>query len=101
MSFTSVSALGLEIADTVMGETFTMRGRQYHGIIDDVVASEMFAAGGSIPSEPISVTMKLQTFTPALTNGERITARSRNYTVRQVSRDEVSITLICESVAKR
>lgn len=101
MSFTSVCAAGLQVASDVMGEAFTMRGKTFTGIIDDVVASEMFAAGGAIPSEPISITMKLQTFTPALTNGERVTARSRNYTVRQVSRDEVSITLICEHTSKR
>lgn len=101
MSFTTICAQGLKVASEVMGESFTMRGKTFTGIIDDVVASEMFAAGGAIPSEPISVTMKLQPFKPELTNGERITARGRNYTVRQIARDEISITLICESVAKR
>lgn len=101
MSFTTVCAQGLRVANAVMGESFTLRGSTYTGIIDDVVASEMFAAGGAIPSEPISVTFKLQTFTPAITNGERITCRGRNYTVRQVTKDEVSITLIAEHTAKR
>jgi hypothetical protein len=84
-----------------MGENFTLRNVTRRGIIDDVTASEMFAAGGAIPSEPISVTFKTATFSPDLTPGERITARSKNYTVRQVTRDEISITLVCEHTAKR
>lgn len=84
-----------------MGESFTLRNVTRRGIIDDVVFSETFAAGGAIPSEPISITFKLATFSPSLTPGERVTARGRNYTVRQVSRDEISITLVCEHTAKR
>lgn len=84
-----------------MGESFTLRGNAYNGIIDDVVASEHFAAGGAIPSEPIAVTFKLIEFSPALTNGESITCRGRDYTVRQVTKDEVSITLIAEHKSKR
>ena len=86
---------------SLLGESITLRGDTYRAVIDDVVASEMFAAGGAIPSEPIAITIKTQTFTPELNLGERVTARERNYTVRQITRDEISITLICEHTAKR
>jgi len=86
---------------SLLGESITIRGDTYRAVIDDVVASEMFAAGGAIPSEPISITIKTQTFQPDLGLGERVTARERNYTVRQITRDEISITLIAEHAAKR
>lgn len=86
---------------SLLGESITLRGDTYRAVIDDVVASEMFAAGGAIPSEPIAITIKKVTFTPDLGLGERVTARERNYTVRQITRDEISITLICEHTAKR
>lgn len=103
MTFTNLSAAGLAIALSrdLLGEKFTLRGATQTGIIDDVIASESFAFGGAIPSEPISVTMKLKTFKPALNLGEKITARGRDYTVRQISKDEISITLICERTDKR
>jgi len=86
---------------SLLGESVTIRGDTYRAVIDDVVASEMFAAGGAIPSEPISITIKTQTFQPDLGLGERVTARGRSYTVRQITRDEISITLIAEHTAKR
>ena len=86
---------------SLLGESVTIRGDTYRAVIDDVVASEMFAAGGAIPSEPISITIKAQTFQPDLGLGERVTARNRSYTVRQITRDEISITLIAEHTAKR
>ena len=86
---------------SLLGESISFRGNTYRAVIDDVVASEMFAAGGAIPSEPIAITIKTQTFQPDLGLGERVTARERSYTVRQITRDEISITLICESVSKR
>lgn len=51
MSFTTICAQGLKVASEVIGESFTMRGKTFTGIIDDVVASELFAAGGAIPSD--------------------------------------------------
>ena len=86
---------------SLLGESVTIRGDTYRAVIDDVVASEMFSAGGAIPSEPISITIKTQTFQPELALGERVTARNRSYTVRQITRDEISITLIAEHTAKR
>jgi len=86
---------------SLLGESVTIRGDAYRAVIDDVVASEMFAAGGAIPSEPISITIKTQTFRPELALGERVTARNRNYTVRQITRDEISITFIAEHTSKR
>jgi hypothetical protein len=103
VTFKDLSSAGLAIAldRNLMGENFTLRGATQVGIIDDVTASESFAFGGSIPSEPISVTMKLKAFRPALNLGEKITARGRDYTVRQISKDEISLTLICERADKR
>ena len=103
MTFSTLSAAGLKTAmqTSLLGESVTIRGDTYRAVIDDVVASEMFAAGGAIPSEPISITIKTQTFQPDLGLGERVTARGRNYTVRQITRDEISITLIAEHTAKR
>ncbi len=86
---------------SLLGESVTIRGATIRGVIDDVVASEMFAAGGAIPSEPIAITLKTQTFQPDLGLGERVTARGRDYTVRQITRDEISITLIAEATGKR
>ena len=43
---------------SLLGESITLRGATYRAVIDDVVATEMFAAGGAIPSEPISITIK-------------------------------------------
>jgi len=103
VTFSTLSAAGLKTAmqTSLLGESITLRGDTYRAVIDDVVASEMFAAGGAIPSEPISITIKTQTFQPELGLGERVTARGRSYTVRQITRDEISITLIAEHTAKR
>jgi len=98
MTFKSLSSAGLAIAlsGDLMGEKFTMRGQTYTGIIDDITAAESFNFGGSVPSEPVSVTMKKRTFSPALNLGERVTIRSRVYIVRQITQDEISTTLICD-----
>lgn len=88
--------MAVAIKGSLLGEKFTLRGDTYTGIIDDVTASEAFASGGSIPSQPISVTMKMRTFTPSIGLGERITARDTTFTIRQITSDEISITLICD-----
>ena len=103
MTFNSLSQFGLSIAlkPELLGEKFTMRGDTFYGAIDDIALGETFVEGGPTPSQPITVTMKLRTFSPALNLGERITARGSNYTVRQIITDQTSITLVCDLVNKR
>jgi len=103
VTFKSLSDLGLSKALSLdlLGEKFYMRGQTLTGIIDDVTASEMFAAGGAIPSEPISITFKKRVFRPALELGSSLTARGKSYIVRQIVSDEISFTLICEVPGKR
>ena len=84
-----------------MGESFTLRGTTYTGIIDDITMSEAFASGMSVPSEPIVVTFALTTFSPALALGDKITARSKVYVVRSIQSDEIAYTLHAEVAEAR
>lgn len=91
---------GLAGFEEVDSGTFTMRGKKFCGVIEEITASEVFAAGGAIPSAPVQIVMRKQTFVPPLDKGEQITINGRNYTVRQLSQD-FDITMICELTDKR
>lgn len=103
ITFANLCKSGLRSASSLslLGEPFTLRGREMIGVIDSQPETEMFMAGGSVPKSPVSITILPQTFTPALNLGERVTVEGVNYTVRSIDADVCSITLICERTDNR
>jgi len=84
------------VAET--GETVTIRGTSYTGIVADVQVGEAEDddAGGLTPTFGISIVFKLGDI-PDIDIGEKVVARGKTMRLLRKDVDEASIALICDN----